>query len=160
MRSYIHSFTFFIHSFFASPHRVTYCNGRVRILCPLVCQTRSIRSITIDLLLSFIHSLYASPRRVTCSIRSMLSALDCKPTSGHLLCCSIATQSYLLMSALSRGVYQSDTANFTQVACAHPVFSIVRIAHPSGFRSPGSVILCLLTAHSTLKCVILTVAFG
>jgi hypothetical protein len=42
----------------------------------------------------------------------MLLALDCKPTSGHLLCCSIATQSYLLMSALSRGVYQSDTAMF------------------------------------------------
>jgi hypothetical protein len=43
--------------------------------------------------LPFIHStqahigsLAASPRRVTCSVRSMLSALDCKPTSGHLLC--------------------------------------------------------------------------
>jgi hypothetical protein len=85
----------------------------------------------------------------------------CKPTSGHLLysvyafgtrlqahigSLALLFYCYSMLSAhecSSRGVYQSDTANFTQVACAHPVFSIVRIAHPSGFRSPGSVILCL-----------------
>jgi hypothetical protein len=44
-----------------------------------------------------IGSLAASPHRVTCSVRSMLSALDCKPTSGHLhLLCPVRS----MLSAL------------------------------------------------------------
>jgi hypothetical protein len=45
--------------------------------------------------------------------------------------------------------FQSNTVSFTQVAFAHPVLSILKMSHPSSFRSPGVISRILIfQSHS------------